>query len=204
MAPTGFLRVYYGCMCSGKTTSALVEASRYVAQGDKLLIIGSSKDTRSEAALSSHSAVLNTDKYIGKKYLELPPLPENSKMFEDIHIVLIDEAQFFGPDIVEFCRYLVEEMGKYVIVSGLDLDYMRKPMGHVLRLASMANESHHLMAVCKCGKPAQFTYRSLSLGTSLIIIGGTETYVPTCRNCWLEKVRGDSKASGTGEELLWM
>jgi len=203
MAPKGHLKVYYGCMCSGKTTSAIVEASRWVARGDKLMVICHSSDTRSDTTLSTHSAILKVETYVGRRYIELPPMPMNAKEFQGFDVIFIDEAQFFGADIVDFIRYLVETMHKYVIVAGLDLNFMRKPFGQTLRLMSMADESYHLYAICECGKPAVYTYRSLKLGKGIIIVGGTEIYKPMCRHCWLQCMEKDAGDTDNYDALAW-
>jgi thymidine kinase len=98
------------------------------------------------------------------------------------HVVAVDEGQFF-PDLPEFCAAALAA-GKSVIVSALDGDFRRRPFGRVLELIPTAEEVTKLSAVCvTCTRAAAFTKRTVA-SEALELVGGAESYVPTCRECF--------------------
>ena len=54
-------------------------------------------------------------------------------------VVGIDEAQFLGDEVVEVCTKLAN-LGKRVIVQGLDTDYRGRPFEPMPRLLAVAEE----------------------------------------------------------------
>lgn len=99
-------------------------------------------------------------------------------------VIAIDEAQFFGPEIVD----VVEEMasrGKRVIVAGLDSDFLARPFGPMPALMCKADYITKLLAVCvRCGNPANRTQK-IAGGTKQIEIGGVDQYEARCRKCFV-------------------
>jgi thymidine kinase len=78
-----------------------------------------------------------------------------------------------------------------VHVFGLDGDYQRKPMGHILKLCAMADSFRKINALCiycQNGTPAPF---SLLTTTTVLppedhrLIGGAEFYSAVCRKHFL-------------------
>jgi thymidine kinase len=106
-----------------------------------------------------------------------------------VHVVGIDEAQFFSDDIVEVVQALVQGSVR-VIVAGLDLDYLGRPFGPMPQLLAIADEVTKLHAVCiQCGSPAHFSQRLVSSSDS-VVVGGRETYEARCRRCFVPKTLG--------------
>lgn len=64
-----------------------------------------------------------------------------------VEVVGIDEAQFFGDDLVDAVRYLLAT-GRRVIVAGLDLDFAGRPFGPMPALLALADTVDKLTAVC--------------------------------------------------------
>ena len=74
-------------------------------------------------------------------------------------VVGIDEAQFFDAGIVEVATRLAD-LGKRVIVAGLDQDYLGKPFDPMPALMAEAEEVTKTRAICvRCGAPASRTQR---------------------------------------------
>src|ERR1700732_3661365 len=72
---------------------------------------------------------------------------------DDTRVVGIDEAQFFGPEIVGVVEELADR-GRHVIVAGLDLDFLARPFGPLPLLAAYADRLTKLQASCQfpgCG-----------------------------------------------------
>ncbi|KAK6149656.1 hypothetical protein DH2020_017181 [Rehmannia glutinosa] len=99
---------------------------------------------------------------------------------DDLEVIGIDEAQFFG-DLYGFCSKAADHDGKTIIVAGLDGDYLRRSFGSVLDLIPIADSVTKLNAKCEvCGKRAFFTLRKTD-ETRTELIAGAEVYMPVCR-----------------------
>lgn len=102
---------------------------------------------------------------------------------EDFEVVGIDEAQFFGNELVSVCNELAEN-GKRVVVSGLDMDYLGKPFGPIPQLLSIAEYVTKVHAICmRCGSLANYSHRTIH-DDKLVVLGETDAYEPLCRKCF--------------------
>jgi thymidine kinase len=166
-----------GNMFSGKTSELIRRLKRYKVIGKKIVVINSTKDTRSpEEVLKTHDGV------------EFPCLKIDhishciiSEAFCDAEIVAIDEAQFFTDlkDFVGMCLFLK----KSVIVTGLDGDYKQRKFGEVIDCIPMASDVIKLSALCMdcCnGTPGPFTKRIIQ-SDEIELVGGNESYKAVCR-----------------------
>ena len=98
-------------------------------------------------------------------------------------VVGIDEAQFLGEELVDVCTKLAD-MGKRVIVTGLDTDFLGRPFEPMPRLLAVAEEITKLLAICvRCGNPAVHTQR-LVASEDLIVVGAAGMYEARCRRCF--------------------
>jgi thymidine kinase len=98
-------------------------------------------------------------------------------------VIGIDEAQFLGDEVVDVCTKLAN-LGKRVIVAGLDTDYRGRPFEPMPRLLAIAEEITKLLAICvRCGNPAVHTQRLVE-SEELIVVGATGLYEARCRRCF--------------------
>tara|TARA_E500000178_G_C16933073_1_gene712656 strand:+ start:623 stop:1234 length:612 start_codon:yes stop_codon:yes gene_type:complete len=105
---------------------------------------------------------------------------------ESIQYVLIDEGQFFK-NLYNFTILCLEKLNVNVIVTGLDGDFQRKPMGEILNLLPIANSITKLTSKCDiCKKDAIFTHRIVN-DSEQVLIGGSDKYIPLCRGHFIEK-----------------
>ena len=105
---------------------------------------------------------------------------------DSIQYILIDEGQFFN-NLYNFCILCLEKLNINVIVTGLDGDYKRKPMGEILDLLPIANTITKLSSKCNvCQEDAIFTHRTVA-NTDQVLIGGSDEYIPLCRKHYVEK-----------------
>ena len=174
---TGFIEVICGCMFSGKTKELIKRIKASGLKGHNIGVFKPSIDVRYHAdKIVSHDT----------SSLEAKPIAQAKEMLDQIEgleLVAIDEAQFFGDDIVEVIKQLANE-GKRVIVAGLDLDYLQKPFGPMPVLISIANQVTTLHAVCeRCGGEASFTYRKTQ-SDQRILIGEKNEYEARCNTCY--------------------
>ena len=105
---------------------------------------------------------------------------------ESATVVAFDEGNFFSSKLPALCEELVE-MGKRVIVAGLDMDFRGEPFGCVPVLMAKADKVDKLQAICMvCGKPAGRTQRLVDgkpayYGDPIVIVGASEMYEARCR-----------------------
>jgi len=101
----------------------------------------------------------------------------------DADVVGIDEAQFFGNDLIEVCKELASS-GKRVIVTGLDQDYLGQPFEPIPQMMAIAEYVTKLHAICVvCGNPANYSQRLVS-DESRVLLGAEDAYEPRCRDCF--------------------
>ena len=103
-------------------------------------------------------------------------------------VVGIDEAQFFDESLVEVCRELAD-MGKRVIVAGLDMDFQGKPFGPMPALMAIAEDVTKVHAICvRCGNLAHVSHRIVK-NEEQVLLGEQAEYEPLCRACYLNAKR---------------
>jgi len=175
---TGWIEVVCGSMFSGKTEELIRRLKRAEIARQKVAIFKPKIDQRySKSEIVSHDEQKISSRVVGNAK-EIIPLALEA------HVVGIDEAQFFGPNLVSVCNTMAN-MGKRVIVAGLDMDYRGEPFGPIPKLLSIAEFITKTHAICViCGNPANYTYRT-SGETSQVLLGASDKYEARCRNCFI-------------------
>jgi thymidine kinase len=164
-------------MFSGKTEELIRRLNRAKIARLKVEIFSPKADTRfSDSALISHNA----------NSIASTPVENASSILllgSDVHVIGVDEAQFFDDELPEVCNILANR-GVRVIVAGLDMDFKGRPFGPLPAIMAMAESVTKLHAVCvMCGNPALYSYR-LVPDESKILLGEKESYEPRCRVCY--------------------
>jgi thymidine kinase len=174
----GWIEVVVGPMFSGKSEELIRRLRRAEIARQRVQIFKPEIDQRyTKNGIVSHSG------------LEIPS--ELVRKGEDIldrvaartEVVGVDEAQFLGDTVVDACVKLAD-LGKRVIVAGLDTDFMGRPFEPMPRLLAVAEEITKLLAICMhCGNPAVHTQR-LTSSAALIEVGAAGMYEARCRRCF--------------------
>ena len=176
---TGWIEVVCGSMFSGKTEELLRRLTRARIARQKVEVFKPGIDKRyDEDDVVSHDS---------KKSSSIPVENASQILFyaEDFEVVGIDEAQFFGDELVSVCNELADK-GKRVIIAGLDMDYLGKPFGPIPQLLATAEYVTKVHAICmKCGNLANYSHRTVK-NDKLVVLGETDAYEPLCRKCFLE------------------
>jgi thymidine kinase len=173
----GWIEVICGSMFSGKTEELIRRLKRAQIAGQELAIFKPSLDTRyDDRKVVSHDST----------YIEARPLAEATDILsqiDQVDVVGIDEAQFFGMDLLEVCQELAHK-GIRVIVAGLDMDFRGKPFGPMPHLLAVAEYITKVHAICQhCGNLATHSFR-LALEEDQLVLGAKEQYEARCRNCY--------------------
>ena len=171
------LSIIMGNMFSGKTSELIRRLKRLKVINKQIIVVNSAKDTRSpEEVLKTHDNV----KFKCFKVYDLYDHMDKSA-FEDAEIIAIDEAQFY-PNLKKFVESCLD-MGKDVILAGLDGDAFQRKWGELLDCIPMATEVTKLSALCmRCGNGnlGPFTKRTVE-NTELELIGGSDMYEAVCQ-----------------------
>jgi thymidine kinase len=183
--PSGSLDLISGCMFSGKTQELIrrLDQARYA--GSTIQAFKPALDDRyAIAAVASHREI----RFPAIAVPDVAALA--AQVRDDTRVIGIDEAQFFGHEIVALAEELANR-GRHVIVAGLDLDFLARPFGPMPLLAAYADRLTKLQASCQypgCGShQASRTQRLLDgvpapADGPLVVIGGAATYQARCRH----------------------
>ena len=178
----GKLELIIGPMFSGKSSEIIRRIRLYEVINKKILAINYVNDTRyDENKIVSHNKESNKCVMLD----DLTILPDENIILYDI--IIVDEGQFFK-NLKECVLHWVDNLKLHVIVSGLDGDFKRNPIGEILSLIPYADKYKKMTALCKyCSDetPGIFTHR-LCKNDTQIIIGNDDIYVSLCRNHYLE------------------
>jgi thymidine kinase len=130
-----------------------------------------------------------------------------ARVYPETEVVGIDESNFFGPVLVEVADRLAN-LGKQVIIAGLDTDFRGRPFPPMPELLAIAESFTKMLAVCtRCGAPAKHSQRLLE-SQELIVVGASGAYEARCRRCFqpdaprqeaLEFVSGPPNETSSGD-----
>ena len=169
-------------MFAGKTEELLRRVRRAAIAGQRVVVFSHALDTRAgDGRIASHAGLDAPSRAVGSAE-EIVAAVES----EELDIVAIDEAQFFGPPLVDVVRGLAGR-GMHVIVAGLDVTFLGQPFEPLPSLMAGAERVDKLTAVCSvCGADAIFHARVAADGSSDVNlvaenVGGREAYQALCR-----------------------
>ena len=177
----GRLEVITGPMFCGKTDELLRRLRRAIIAKQKIQVFKPGFDIRySSEKVTSHAG----NEYNAHPVENISEVP--TLLLDDVTLVAIDEAQFFGEQIIDVTQALVDK-GIRVIVAGLDMDFRGEPFGQMPVLLAQAEIVDKLHAICMvCGGEATRTQRLVDGNPAyyddpIIIVGASEMYEARCR-----------------------
>jgi thymidine kinase len=174
----GWLELICGPMFSGKTEELIRRLKRAHYAGQELQVFKPRLDDRYD----EDSIVSHDDSELPSEAVE-SVAGMKERLDPSVEVVGIDEIQFFGREVVDFCADLAGS-GCRVIAAGLDQDYRGEPFPPVPRLLAVAEYVNKLLAICvKCGNPAGHSYR-LANDPQQVLVGSKDEYEARCRRCF--------------------
>jgi thymidine kinase len=181
MHPTntpGVLEVITGPMFSGKSEELIRRLKRARIARQRVACYKPDIDLRyHRSAIASHSAQTHEATTVASVELLREAL---YPQLDAVEVVGIDEVQFFDPAIVPFAVELIQ-LGKRVLMAGLDTTFAAEPFGPVPALMAIADTVTKLSAVCMvCGQAAIHTQR-LGQSQELVVVGAVGMYEARCR-----------------------
>lgn len=186
----------YGTMDSAKSMNLLAVAHNYRKQGKRVLLVKPRLDSR-----------FGNDKIASRSGLEAVAdlmIDEDSVLdpadFAELDCVLVDEAQFLPPSVIEDLRRITVDPGVPVICYGLRTDFRTKLFPGAQRLMELADRIEEVKVTCQyCAKKAicnlRFVNGSPTVEGPQIQLGAEESYAPVCWNHYDEATRGLLAAS---------
>lgn len=174
----------YGVMGSSKTAQALITKFNYEKNGDKVLFIKPSTDTRdgeniikSRIGLSGEAMVLTPDDNLSLMGVA-----------SDYDVVICDESQFFTAKQIERLKDLAVFFEVPVICYGLLTDFQTHLFPGSKRLIELADSIQEIKMVCRCGRKATVNARIVNgeivREGEQVMLGGDESYEAMCYECW--------------------
>ncbi len=185
----GWIEVITGPMFSGKSEELIRRLRRVEIARQRLQIFKPALDDRFHATdIVSHSQQRMPGEPVRASEDILARLDAKTE------VVGIDEGQFFDAGLVDVCNRLAN-LGKRVIVAGLDQDYRGLPFGPMPALMAAAEYVTKQLAICVvCGNPANHTQR-LTASQDQIQVGAQGMYEARCRRCY-EAPRPEEDGTG--------
>jgi len=174
----GWIEVITGSMFSGKSEELIRRLRRAIIARQRVQVFKPQLDDRFAAnQVVSHSRWRLEAERVARAAEILDRLDARTE------VVGVDEAQFFDADLVRVCNHLAD-LGKRVIVAGLDMDFRGVPFGPMPELMAVAEEVEKMHAICaRCGAPAAYTQR-LTQAQEQVVVGAADIYEARCRRCF--------------------
>lgn len=181
----GMCHLILGPMFAKKTTRVIAYKRRLDRKGSITLIFKHFWDTRYDDGDQVTSHDKDSEKCISiRSTNEIFKHPD----YKDAHVIIIEEGQFFSDDnFVEDCRHIVNNDGKYLIVSALSGDFEMRPFGHVHELLCIASSVEMATACCNMSEDVvDASYTAKISGSENQTEVGVDKYIPVCRKYHLE------------------
>lgn len=174
----GWIEVVCGPMFSGKSEELIRRLRRAEIARQRVQIFKPVIDQR----YSSDHIVSHSDLRIHSDSVSTAAEVQ-AKLDLRTEVIGIDEAQFLGEAVVELVVRLAD-MGKRIVIAGLDTDYLGRPFHPMPELLAVADEITKTLAICmQCGNPAKHTQRLIA-SQDLIVVGAEGMYEARCRRCF--------------------
>jgi thymidine kinase len=180
---------YYSTMNAGKSTSLLQAAHNYAERGMRTLLFTARLDNRSGGKIASRIGIdKDAQRFdVETDFWRLCPSQE-------LHCVLVDEAQFLTQDQVRQLARVVDEANIPVMCYGLRTDFRGELFPGSAALLAWADTLAELKTICGCGRKATMVVRigpsgAVERAGQQIEVGGNERYVSLCRKHFSEAHR---------------
>lgn len=203
----GSVEAIFGCMYSGKSEELIDRLEKVKITLDIHVKQGNLKEEGVKDVIKAFKPQLDRrysdnkiDSHSGRSWPAILVDEENSEeifkhLKEETLVVAIDEAQFFGKELVGVCESLASK-GIRVILAGLDTNFRGETFGPMGDLIAMADKKDQTTALCMvCGKVGTRTQRMFveedgegrqtrkpaSYDDQEVVVGAQELYEARCR-----------------------
>lgn len=179
----------YGTVGSAKTLNLLAVAHNYRQQGKEVILIKPALDDRfGQAHIKSRAGLEKSADIL---------VDENTDLlgcnFEGINCILVDEAQFIAPEIIDQLREITLTHHIPVICYGLRTDFQKHLFEGSKRLLELADSVEEIKTTCAfCNSKAVFNLKHVNgvatMEGPVIDLGADEKYFPSCASCYSKQL----------------
>jgi len=178
----------HGTMSSGKSLNLLAVAHNYEQKGEKVIVIRPRLDERFGAQTVGSRTGLSRDADI----LVDEDTRLDRRAIAGSACVLVDEAQFLSPGLVDQLRDITWDLEVPVICYGLRTDFQTRAFPGSARLLEIADTIEEVKTVCHfCNRKAVFNLRISAAGAETdgpqIELGADDRYRPVCGPCYRDR-----------------
>jgi len=191
----------YGAMNSGKSTALLQAAYNYEERGQRVLLGKPGVDTKGDDAIVSRLGVTRPAD------VTFAPADDVRAVFlarrdavraetgSSLACLLVDEAQFLAPGQIDDLLRIAILDDVPVLAYGIRTDFRTVAFPGSRRLLEVAHSLEELKTICRCGRKAVFTARTVGDrfvfdGDQVAIDGQQVTYESLCGACYLAESGG--------------
>lgn len=187
----------YGTMGSSKTAQALITKFNYEERGMKPVLLKSAIDTRDGKNLCISRIGLSAECIEVSKDEDLFELIKSMR----VDVVIVDECQFLSEKQVDQLNFVAFMLDIPVLCFGLRTDFLTHLFPGSKRLFEVADSITEIKYICECGQKAIVNARIDCNGKIItegdqVLIGGNDSYVAMCRECWHKKIDLQRKNEG--------
>jgi len=180
------LYFYYSAMNAGKTTMLLQSAHNYRERGMNPLLFKPRLDDRYAVGAIRSRIGLEAPAVAFERDDDLFGIVQERLAQENVHCVLVDEAQFLSRDQVFQLTEIVDRLNIPVLCFGLRTDFQGELFEGSRYLLAWGDQLEELKTICHTGKKATMVVRVDEQGYALregsqVEIGGNERYVSVSR-----------------------
>jgi len=187
----------YSAMNAGKSTVLLQASHNYIERGMTTFLLTARLDDRAgEGVIASRIGIAaDAGRFDGDD--DLLEMVKQRHQDQNLHCVLVDEAQFLTEDQVWQLAAVADNLGIPVMCYGLRTDFQGQLFPGSAALLSIADDLREIRTICWCGKKATMVVRLGADGQPLddgdqVDIGGNDKYISLCRHHWkTRKLRDD-------------
>ena len=178
----------HGAMDSAKTMNLLAVAHNYRKQGKRVVLLKPQLDDRFGRGRIASRSGLEAD----ADMLVEADTVFDLEAFRGVDCVLVDEAQFLAPSIIEQLRMMSLVLDMPVICYGLRTDFRTESFPGARRLMELADSIEEIKVTCQfCGRKAVFNLRMVD-GVAVVegeqIVLGDVQYAPVCGRHYVDRV----------------
>lgn len=189
---------YYGAMGCGKTRELLKVMHSRQEDGFSVVIMKPLLDKKGGDSVESRdSSGCKVDFLIGKDD-NIYNIISNHLVYNNLNLILVDEAQFFNRHHIDELSDIVDILGVSVMCYGLRADFRGELFEGSKRLFEIADNILEIERQCSCGNKKIYNMRlengiPVFEGEQIAIDGVDATYDAKCRNCYKKLKRKYNK-----------
>lgn len=185
------LYFYYSAMNAGKSTALLQSSHNYRERGMNTLVFSPSLDTRFGEGVVKSRIGIEAEAIPFRESDDLLAIVRKETLTNQVHCVLVDEAQFLTRDQVYQLGEICDRLSIPVLAYGLRTDFQGELFEGSRYLLAWADNLKEIKTICHCGSKATMVVRLDQDGVPVregaqVAIGGNELYVSMCRRHYKE------------------